>query len=38
MENLQNSPPIVLNVWDTDSGTGYASADNYIGRAVIYLD
>ena len=37
MENLQNCPPIILNVWDTDSA-GYQSEDNYIGRAVIYLD
>jgi Ca2+-dependent lipid-binding protein len=30
------SPPVVLDIYDQDSGT--FSSDDYIGRAVIFLD
>jgi len=36
MENLENAPPIVLNVWDHDSAIISDTAD-FLGRAVIYL-
>ena len=33
MTDIDNSPPIVLNVWDKDD-----LSDDYLGRAVIYLN
>lgn len=36
MDSLENSPPIVFNLWDLDAGVINNSAD-YLGRAVIYL-
>ena len=35
LDNLKNAPPLILNIWDTDSGS--ASKDNYIGRAAVKL-
>lgn len=36
MANVESSPPIVLSIWDKD--TGVLESDDYLGRAVIRLD
>jgi len=37
MSDLENAPPIVFNMWDRDEDI-LDSTDDYLGRAVIYLD
>lgn len=37
MADLDQAPPIVLNIWDRDAGVTDFT-DDYLGRAVIYLD
>lgn len=37
MADMENAPPIVLNIWDTDEDWT-DNSDDYLGRAVIYLD
>lgn len=34
-DNIDNAPPIVLNVWDKD--TGPFDSDDYLGRCVVYI-
>lgn len=36
MPDLENAPPIVFNVWDSDPGI--IDSKDYLGRAVIYLN
>ena len=36
MADIDNAPPIVLNIWDNDADL-LDSTDDYLGRAVIYL-
>ena len=36
MADIDNAPPIVLNIWDRDEDI-LDSTDDYLGRAVIYL-
>lgn len=33
-DTLVNAPPVILNLWDKDD---MLDADDYLGRAVIYL-
>lgn len=35
--DLETAPPIILNIWDYDSGI-MDSTDDFLGRSVIYLD
>ena len=37
MADLDNAPPIVLNIWDSDADS-LMDGDDYLGRAVVYLD
>ena len=36
MADIENAPPIVLNIWDRDEGI--VDSDDYLGRSVIYLN
>lgn len=37
--DYENAPPIVLNIFDCDDGVlGVGDSEDYIGRAVIFLD
>lgn len=34
-DNINDAPPVVLNIWDKDEGM--LDADDYLGRCVVYL-
>ena len=36
MSDIENAPPIVLNIWDMDAGL--IDSKDYLGRSVIYLN